>query len=212
MHDRNTEKITEIIRQLICLKKGKGTMKGRRCVAVFCMTAMLLSVNEMGAGSWKQGELVAAAEDSVWKEVPENFVFSSGVGAWATELQVEDDGSFTGVYHDSEMGDTGDGYPNGTVYFCNFSGKFTEPLRFDKCMYEMDLEELNIEGTEGDYYIENGVRYVCSEPYGISGGTQFTLYTPGQPYELMSEDFIWWVRSIYGNEDTDYLTCYAIMQ
>ena len=73
MHDRNTEKITEIIRQLICLKKGKGTMKGRRCVAVFCMTAMLLSVNEMGAGSWKQGELVAAAEDSVWKEVPENF-------------------------------------------------------------------------------------------------------------------------------------------
>ena len=210
MNDRSTEKITEIIRQLICLKKGKGTMKGRRCVAVFCMTAMLLSVNEMGAGSWKQGELVAAAEDSVWKEVPENFVFSSGVGAWATELQVEDDGSFTGVYHDSEMGDTGDGYPNGTVYFCNFSGKFTEPLRFDKCMYEMDLEELNIEGTEGDSYIENGVRYVCSEPYGISGGTQFTLYTPGQPYELMSEDFIWWVRSIYGNEDTDYLTCYAI--
>ena len=210
MHDRNTEKITEIIRQLICLKKGKGTMKGRRCVAVFCMTAMLLSVNEMGAGSWKQGELVAAADDSMWKEIPEYFVFSSGVGAWATELQVEDDGSFTGVYHDSEMGDTGDGYPNGTVYFCNFSGKFTEPLRFDKCMYEMDLEELETEGTEGESYIENGVRYVYSEPYGISGGTQFTLYTPGQPYEMVSEDFAWWVRSSSGSQETDYLTCYAI--
>ncbi|MEI3139032.1 MAG: YARHG domain-containing protein [Lachnospiraceae bacterium] len=109
-----------------------------------------------------------------------------------------------------KLGDTGDGYPNGTVYFCNFSGKFTEPLRFDKCMYEMDLEELETEGIEGESYIENGVRYVYSEPYGISGGTQFTLYTPGQPYEMVSEDFAWWVRSSSGSQETDYLTCYAI--
>ena len=185
-------------------------MKGRRCAAVFCMTAMLLSVNEMGAGSWKQGEFVAAAEDSMWKEVPENFVFSSGVGAWATELQVEDDGSFTGYYHDSDMGGTGEGYPNGTVYICNFSGKFSEPLRVDKYMYGVNLEELKTEGNEGDFYIEDGVRYVYSEPYGISGGTQFTLYTPGQPYSEVSEDFAWWVRSINGAQDADCLTCYAI--
>ncbi len=181
-------------------------MRWGKYAVAFCMATVLLSVNGMEAGWWK----VAAAEESIWKEVPEHFVFSSGVGAWATELQVEDDGSFTGVYHDSEMGDTGDSYPNGTVYFCNFSGKFTEPLRFDECMYEMDLEELETEGVEGDSYIENGVRYVHSEPYGISGGTQFTLYTPGQPYEMVSEDFAWWVRSVSGSQDTDYLTCYAI--
>ena len=74
----------------------------------------------------------------------------------------------------------------------------------------MDLEELETEGTEGESYIENGVRYVYSEPYGISGGTQFTLYTPGQPYEMVSEDFAWWVRSSSGSQETDYLTCYAI--
>ena len=180
-------------------------MKHRNYIAGLSIAVLVMSVNGMGAVTAN-----AAEETSIWEEVPEYFVFSSGVGAWATELQVEDDGSFTGVYHDSEMGDTGDGYPNGTVYFCNFSGKFTEPLRFDECMYEMDLEELETEGTEGESYIENGVRYVYSEPYGISGGTQFTLYTPGQPYEMVSEDFAWWVRSSSGSQETDYLTCYAI--
>ena len=210
MHDRNTEKITEIIKQLICLKKGKDAMKGRRCAAVFGMTAMLLSVIEMGAGPWKQGEFVSAAEDSMWKETPENFVFSSGVGAWATELQVEDDGSFTGYYHDSDMGETGEGYPNGTVYICNFSGKFSEPLRFDKYMYGVNLEELKTEGNEGDSYIADGVRYVYSEPYGISGTSQFTLYAPGQPYSEVSEDFAWWVRGTGEIQNAEYLNCYAI--
>lgn len=180
-------------------------MKRRNYIVGLSIAVLVLSVNGSGAVA------ANAAEDaSIWEEVPEYFVFSSGVGAWATELQMEDDGSFTGVYHDSEMGDTGDGYPNGTVYFCNFSGKFTEPLRFDECMYEMDLEELETEGTEGDSYIENGVRYVYSEPYGISGGTQFTLYTPGQPYDMVSEDFAWWVRSVSGSQDTEYFNCYAI--
>ena len=180
-------------------------MKRRNYIVGLSIAVLVLSVNGSGAVA------ANAAEDaSIWEEVPEYFVFSSGVGAWATELQMEDDGSFTGVYHDSEMGDTGDGYPNGTVYFCNFSGKFTEPLRFDKCMYEMDLDELETEGTEGESYIESGVRYVYSEPYGISGGTQFTLYTPGQPYDMVSEDFAWWVRSVSGSQDTDSLTCYAI--
>ena len=41
------------------------------------------------------------------------FWFGSGVGAWCTTLQIQPDGSFEGQYHDSDMGDTGDGYPNG---------------------------------------------------------------------------------------------------
>ena len=51
-----------------------------------------------------------------------SFSFSSGVGAWGTDLEVYADGSFKEVYHDSDMGVTGEGYPNGTVYLCGFSG------------------------------------------------------------------------------------------
>ena len=42
------------------------------------------------------------------------FEFSSGVGAWSTELTMLEDGTFWGNFHDSEMGETGEGYPNGT--------------------------------------------------------------------------------------------------
>lgn len=171
---------------------------------ILMMTAAILVTGSL------VGNSNAVAESSIWEEVPEYFSFSSGVGGWATELQIDDDGSFIGFYHDSEMGDTDSSYPNGTVYLCNFSGKFSEPLRFDQCMYEMDLEKLEIEGNQGDYYIKDGVRYVYSEPYGISGSTQFTLYTPGQPFNAIDEESLWWITNSGVNQSDEYLTCYAI--
>ena len=38
-----------------------------------------------------------------------SFVFSSGAGAWFTQLDMHADGSFEGQYHDSDMGLTGEG-------------------------------------------------------------------------------------------------------
>ena len=46
---------------------------------------------------------------------PMTYIFTSGVGAWETELTLYADGTFTGQFHDSNMGETGYGYPNGTV-------------------------------------------------------------------------------------------------
>lgn len=44
------------------------------------------------------------------------FEFSSGAGAWSEEFTIEKDGYFTGKYHDSDMGSTGEGYEKGTRY------------------------------------------------------------------------------------------------
>ena len=41
------------------------------------------------------------------------FYFSSGAGAWWTELRIQGDGSFEGHYQDADMGDSGDAYTNG---------------------------------------------------------------------------------------------------
>ena len=38
------------------------------------------------------------------------FWFSSGAGAWGTDLNIAEDGTFEGVYSDSDMGDTGEAY------------------------------------------------------------------------------------------------------
>ena len=63
------------------------------------------------------------------------FAFSSGAGAWGTILTIQEDGSFEGNYHDANMGDIGEGYPNGSVYICEFSGKFTEPKKENNFTY-----------------------------------------------------------------------------
>ena len=38
------------------------------------------------------------------------FEFCSGAGGWATDFTIDSDGHFSGEYHDSDMGVTGDGY------------------------------------------------------------------------------------------------------
>ena len=55
--------------------------------------------------------LAACAEEAFDFELLSNqtFYFSSGAGAWGTEMDISADGSFTGNFHDSEMGDTGEG-------------------------------------------------------------------------------------------------------
>ena len=48
--------------------------------------------------------------------------FLSGAGAWSTDMRILEDGSFWGEYHDSEMGETGENSPDGTIYCCSFYG------------------------------------------------------------------------------------------
>ena len=52
---------------------------------------------------------------NIFSQMPKDYTFASGAGAWATSLELYEDGSFAGDYHDSDMGDSGDGYPNGTI-------------------------------------------------------------------------------------------------
>ena len=92
--------------------------------------------------------------------MPSDFTFSSGAGAWATQLTLEDDGSFTAQYHDSDMGDAGPEYSNGTVYICSLTGKFTTPTHINDYTYSMGLEELQTDGTAGEEYYECGQRFI----------------------------------------------------
>lgn len=95
------------------------------------------------------------------------FVFLSGAGAWRTVLDIHPDGSFTGWYLDSEMGAVGEGYPKGIRYVCDFSGKFENIEKADAYSYKMTLASVNTKETVGKEWIEDGIRYIASEPYGI---------------------------------------------
>lgn len=124
--------------------------------------------------------------------LPSEFVFTSGAGRWATEITLNVGGTFIGQYHDSDLGDSGIGYSNGTVYICNFSGIFTVPKKVNEYIYSMHLESLDVEGTPGTVYYENDTRYIVSDPYGFNNADEFLIYLPGCPLEETSEDFLSW--------------------
>lgn len=131
-------------------------------------------------------------ETDIFKQLPQGFDFTSGAGGWRTHFDLNSDGTFTGQYHDSNMGDAGNGYSNGTVYICNFEGKFSMPKQVNEYIYSMNLEYLNTEGTPGNEYYEDNTRYIYSAPYGFEEANEFLIYLPGCPLEETTDEFISW--------------------
>ena len=137
------------------------------------------------------------------------FEFSSGAGAWNTELVMEEGGAFTGYYHDSEMGETGDGYPDGTVYGCLFHGQFSDPQQVDEYTWTV---KVSVELDEGQVpeAIEDGIRYVTSAPYGLEKAETVTVWLPGTPVEGLPEAFMFWSHLADINPAAKEIPYYAI--
>ena len=123
------------------------------------------------------------------------FYFSSGAGAWDTQLTIQPDGHFSGNYHDSDMGDTGEGYPNGTLYFCNFSGTFTNPEKVDDYTYVFQMNDLKFENTPDTEEIIDETLYKYSEAYGLDSAEDFYMYLPGKPLDEVPEEYKSWVTT-----------------
>ena len=123
------------------------------------------------------------------------FQFCSGAGGWSTDFEIEKDGSFKGNYHDSDMGDTGENYENGTRYICGFSGNFTGLTKINDYTYEMKMENLTYEETPGKEEIADGVKYIYTDVYGLEGTDTFKVYLPGAPVSDLSEEEYFWVRT-----------------
>ena len=118
--------------------------------------------------------------------------YCSGAGAWSSDMQIGADGSFTCEYHDSDMGDTGDNYPNGTVYFASFSGRMSVAEQTDGNTWKIRVDELRQEFAEET--IEDGVRYVPAEACGLGEGDVMMLYAPGTAADVLSEDMRFWAH------------------
>lgn len=122
------------------------------------------------------------------------FDFSSGAGAWNTELFIDSDGTFKGSYHDSDMGDAGDGYPNGTRYYSEFTGRFNGLEKIDEFTYKMKLESLELKHEPDKEEIkDDGIRYCYSTAYGLDDGEDFYLYLPGAELASLPESYLQWV-------------------
>lgn len=119
------------------------------------------------------------------------FLFASGAGSWGTWVYIGEDGSFSGEYCDHDN-ITGEGYPNGTMSWCNFSGSFTQPVQLDPYVYSFSVGELHYEAEVGTEEIRDGMLYAASDSYGLALGEEFLLYLPGIPLEELPEEYLYW--------------------
>ncbi len=140
------------------------------------------------------------------------FIFSSGVGAWQTDFHVFDDGFFRGSFYDADMGSIGEGYENGTVYCCSFSGHFSEPQMIDDYTYEVDLMDISFRDEVGTWEISpiDNVYYEYTDAYGFNDSEKFLIYLPGRSVDDISEEVMSWNLNTWGR-DSDVLEEYMIV-
>lgn len=130
------------------------------------------------------------ATDELPDEVFGNYVFSSGVGGWSTELTINSDLTFSGTYCHSSYQDP--------VTICEFTGNFSDVEKIDDYTFKMTLETLIPKHEEGYTYEENDIVYKCVEvPYGIDDGKEFYVYLEGRETNDLSEEFLTWVNYGY---------------
>ena len=113
--------------------------------------------------------------EAVFETLPSEFTFTDGAGAWYTNIILNQDGTFTGEYRDYSVSDTGEGLAS------NFGGKFTELQKIDEYTYSMNLDSLSMEGEIGEEYYEDNIKFIRSEPYGITESADYLIYLPGRP-------------------------------
>ena len=138
------------------------------------------------------------------------WFFSSGVGAWFTSFQMDETGAFTGQFHDGEMGEIGEGYPNGTQYGCLFHGLARMGDQIDETTWELFVDSLELDEGQVPECIEDGVRYVTTDPYGIYAGQRLLLYLPGKPIQELPEGFLPWGHLYAYGDDVIALPYYAL--
>ena len=147
-------------------------------------------------------------EDSFFAQFEETrFYYMSGVGGWETNLHINADGSFNGIYYDSDMGASGVGFPNGVLFYCAFNGKFTNPVKIDDYTYEITIDSLEYEydPEEEEDVIIQGTDYVFCDAYGLTGTDKLEVYLPGKPYSELSEEYKSWVWFTAYDEEPDTL-------
>lgn len=179
-----------------------------------CGNAGNQSTDDANVGNQSTEEF---SENMVQEEVPQTlaqkftfdslkntrFEFSSGAGAWSTGLYIYEDGSFEGLYSDADMGSNGDGYPDGTVYSCEFSGNFDKNIEvIDEYTVKVTLDSMEYANPAGTEEIADNVKYVYSDAYGLAGADSFYIYLPGKPISELDESVLSWISMAEPGDDT----------
>lgn len=148
-------------------------------------------------------ESAAPVRDITFEDISKStFEFSSGAGAWMTNMNIERDGSFSGEYHDSDMGDQSESYKNGTVYLSRFTGQFTDLEKVDDYTYHFKIDKIRYRYEPGTEEYMDDFRFIYSTAYGLDKGENFYIHCPGKNMSELSEEVHSWIDMASQNRQT----------
>lgn len=125
----------------------------------------------------------------------ESFLLTGGTGS-AAMINISKDGKFKGSFRDSRMEDSGVDY-DGTVYYSGFNGEFGEPQMITEYIYTMEVNSIETEVSPGEEIIEDSVKYISTEPFGMDINSSITVYLPGADISDAPAEFISFAKSGY---------------
>lgn len=148
------------------------------------------------------------------------YTFTSGMGSWSTQLKIKDDGTFTGKYHDTNMGDSGDGY-DATLYLSEFSGNLSNAQKINDYTYSFKLSDIKYKNTPNTEEITdpygNGTKMLVkySDAYGLNNTKTIYAYTESAPVLKLPKGFLSWVEQLRSddtknNSNLSYKCLYAV--
>ncbi|MBM6699216.1 hypothetical protein H7U32_02505 [Bifidobacterium pullorum subsp. saeculare] len=155
-----------------------------------------------GAKPSKTSSNADAVLHEAMEQAAGDYMFSSGSGGWGTNLHVNADGTFSGKYQDTNLGDISAEHPHGTARQSEFTGQFSSAQRNEDGSYTLHCvaNRLSVKGNNGGTRIENGMAITTTDPYGITLCDTFVLYPKGFDSAKMSESergWAWWTSTSY---------------
>ena len=172
--------------------------------AIAWVLSLVLAISAVAICGQADEDIFAALAGLEW-------TFSSGVGGWSTDLRILADGSFSGEFHDSEMGESAEAYPDGTVYCCSFTGQMALIGQIDENTWKIRVETLRVDESQAKEAIDDGIRFVAVEPYGVSEGDEMLLCRPGTPDSVFSESMLFWAHVMEREEPLNELDTWFLI-
>ena len=157
----------------------------KRILSLVLIVVFLLGLG--GCKNKKQGKAIKISD------LPENtfsstFVYALDESDWYTSVTIKDDATFVGEYFTEKPENTGSDFPNGTVYYSHFSGKFTNIRKINDYTYSLTLEEVDIEDYIGKEVIENQLKNGVEKKLIAFEMTDRAIARHGYPIHLGEEE------------------------
>ncbi|MBP5159760.1 MAG: hypothetical protein ILP10_05610 [Lachnospiraceae bacterium] len=134
--------------------------------------------------------------------MPEELVLEKVSTEWKTTVKLSGNGSFEGSFSSFDPSNAdAKSYPSGTMYVCDFKGRFGEAEQVSEGVYATRVARLLQEGEEGEETGEEGMRIVTAYPCGLENGEHIVIYAPGTKTADLSDSFLLWLYEYLSREE-----------